>query len=62
MTRKRYIKLVTAVCEKHFAINGGHLKGKDLKWFRDFYLTKTLHKSYAEAWEEWKPLRDCVNM
>ena len=63
MTRKKYIKMVRALCEKlHYKYNGGHLDGKSLKFYRDTNINKITPNSYAEAWELLKPARDCVGM
>ena len=63
MTRKRFIKLCIAMCEKLQMQNDGrHVKGKILRWYRDKDLTTIDAKSYAEAWEMLKPARDCVGM
>ena len=63
MTKKRFRNLCVAMCERiQNQYDGGHLKGKTLKWYRDKDLTTIEAKSYAEAWELLKPARDCVGM
>ena len=63
MTRKRYIKLNVAMCEKMWAKQDKHLGGEVLKWYRDLSIDKIKgYKSYAEAWEDLKEFRDLVGM
>lgn len=62
MTRKRYVKLLVASCEKLWAKQGKHLDGKGLKWYRDLTIAKMDNKSYAEAWESLKEFRELVGM
>lgn len=64
MTRKRFLNLTVALINIIYRMpcNGKTgLDGKNLKWYRDWNLTKTPYKSYDEAWEGFKPLRNCVN-
>ena len=62
MTRKRYVKLLVAACEKLWAKQDKHLGGKELKNYRDLNIDKMGYKSYAEAWEGLKAFRDLVGM
>ena len=63
MTRKKYIKMVVAMNEKIYSTQGIHLDGKKLKWYRDLTLAKTNgFKSYEDAWNALKKLRDLVQM
>lgn len=65
MTRKRYIKLVVALSKKILEKEGKHLVGENLKFYRDTTLAKIngyKYKSYAEAWDDLKALRDIVEM
>lgn len=58
MTRKRWNKLSVALCENL----GEHLSGENLKFYRDRTIKQTKCKSYKEAWEMLKPIRDIVGM
>ena len=64
MTRKRYIKLVVALCEKlQKGYDGKHLNGETLKFYRERSLKDMpKYSSYADAWNDLKPARDCVEM
>lgn len=62
MTKKRFLKLTLALVNDVFYIGQKeHLHGTNLKWYRDFKLTNTIYKSYAECWEYYKPLKDIAN-
>lgn len=63
MTRKKYIKMVIAMCEKLYAKQGKHLDGKALNWYRDLTIAKMSgYNSYNDAWDDLKILRDIVEM
>lgn len=49
--------------EKNYLMQGKHLDGKGLAWYRDLSVNKMSgFNSYAAAWESLKPLRDIVGM
>jgi hypothetical protein len=62
MSRKRFLGLLLALMNDLFYIgHKDHLHGIYLKWYRDFNLSNTIYKSYAECWDGYKPLKDIVN-
>lgn len=62
MSRKRWRKLMLELCRRFREDNGSTLDGKTLAWYRDKDIRTMEVKSYAEAWEKMKPIRDIVGM
>lgn len=62
MTRKRFIKLATALVIKIMDDQKSHIDGDTLKFYRDRNINNMDVKSYKEAWDKLKVLRDCVGM
>lgn len=63
MTRKQFINKMIECNDRVYMMNSGkHLPGEIRKFYRDLRLKKVKAGSYAEAWELFKPVRNCVGM